>query len=520
VDDYITSREVVARARRQGLDVSERSLRLYVSRGLVPGPEVRSRPGGGRAGYYQPKVVDLLKAISDLQGKGQTLDQIKEFLDRLQAIALRGGHDPLKFKIETARALDQEGSGPLASGGVGLEDWHLWAALGGPLLAGMVRRGLTPDTSNIAELRLQAISVDGDTISIPLYLALSAVELTAPQGGDADELASLVASYWQETRLAGPAEPFTGEQLRGLVEGSYDLDWENFIAARSTPGDAGILGLVYLGVEPERLRAGQVRLEGPYVRPEYRGQGLGRKLMLKIEARARQLGATYIDAFLGPEAKQSIAFLRHLDYRPEFFVWVLEHRLAGAIDDEGSGNGDGPDQQASRPAPKRARERDLRIVPIESREELAVGLELSRRVNEGRPGYYQPTVEDLEAYRSLSFPLGHAFNAYLKGRHIGTLRHSLGSQRVYVEVLPDLDGTWVEKALWGYMLDYGAAQGLEMVTTEISAYSKGGSDAAKSVGFQEREMRICYRKDLVEQNRTNATVNLTANLRKDKGVTK
>ncbi len=484
----LTAKEVIARARETGLDMSARTFRLYVDLGLVPRPSVRSNPRGGRSGYYESRVVGLLRAIVQLQAQGQTLQQVKAFLDRLADIARSGGRDPLEVQLEAAEAL-ADGDHAGAGGPKGGQDPLIWRSVGGPLMAELMRHGHRPDPSAVAELRLQAVLRDGERVEVPLFLSPAAVVHRHPTRRDDAALGFITAAH--ETEVEGKDRPpVSATRMRDWLEHSTDISRPNFFVAaraaqsrRPTDEASTLLGFAALGVEPERLRAGQVRLEGPYVVPEYRGQGLGRALLEQAEARALELGAGHIDASIDASAARAAAFLRHFGYHPAFFYWVAEMDLARTAA-----------ERLEHRLPKRATSR-LEIRPVGDRVELDAHLVFNARVRAGTPGFYPLTVADLAG---LSLPSTHLFDAYLDGRLVGVSWHSLGGPRVYVNVLPEYGGTWVETALWAHLLRYAAGQGLKRVRTEAAGASEAAAQIVISVGFAIDSMRVCYRKRFKE----------------------
>ncbi len=56
--------------------VPARTIRFYISRGLVPGPD-----GGGRGAEYGDRHLERLAEIRNLQGKGLTLNEVARELD-------------------------------------------------------------------------------------------------------------------------------------------------------------------------------------------------------------------------------------------------------------------------------------------------------------------------------------------------------------------------------------------------------------------------------------------------------
>jgi len=77
----LTSEQVVAEARKTGVEVSERTLKFYVSQGLVPPPERHpSSTVDRRVLFYAARVPGILTEIRRLQESGLSLQQIRQVL--------------------------------------------------------------------------------------------------------------------------------------------------------------------------------------------------------------------------------------------------------------------------------------------------------------------------------------------------------------------------------------------------------------------------------------------------------
>jgi len=490
--DGLTVSELLTLARESGLSINQRTLRLYIDRGLIPKPDVRQREESGRSGYHDPRVVELLTAIDGLQQQGYSLRDIKTILKRLESIARQSGKDPIAAQISGALAISKRTTEMFEKGGAGdagaipsASALAVWRSIAGPVVAEMLRRGAVPDTSRIVELRVTATTRDGQTFSAPVFLDPESVVYTNPTRDDDEELDRLTSEYLSE--LTGKKHPLAGaESIRSWLEETYDMSRENFILAKRSAfaetATGYAIGFVALGVEPERIRAGQVRLEGPYVVPEYRGQGLGRELLNRAESRALSLGAKYIDAFLDSEATPAISFLRHFGFVPDHFIWETRVELPAI-----SSSGEDPLADKSR------MRRRLEIRPVASPDELEQSLRLHEEVMKGTPGYYRAKAEDLTSF-GVKYPMEHHFNAYLDGELVGTVWNSVPSPRVYAVVLPRYANTWIELALWRHILRYLRSKGLKEARTEAVSELTSGRKALSILGFVPYKMTVCYRK--------------------------
>lgn len=441
-------------------------------------PEARPDAAGGRTGYYRPEVLDLLAPIERLKESGQNLEQVKEFLDRLNEVARGSGRDPLKVQAEAFQAIATKPGGPSGN----LESIPLLRSLGGRVTAEMVKNGLL-GADDISEMVLLVQTLSRGTVFIPVFVNPKSLEIAPATSADDSDLAPVVSAYYGEVGSETPRET-TAEDIRSWLQKSWDMSRDNFIVARRRPGPHGpVAGFVALGVEPERLRAGQVRLEGPYVVPQCRGQHVASELMRLAEERARGLGAKYIDAFVHTGSVKAISFLKHCGFTPEFYEWVVraEVRPTAAKDFDKS--------------VARKRASSLEISPLENRADLDLFLALEEQVYGDLPGFYRATPDDLVG-RGFPLPAKDHFLCRVDGQTAGTLWQSTGGNRVYAGVKPEFRGTWVETAMWRYLKKHAAAQGLTSVVTEIISPTSEQNGAAVALGFVTEKMLVCYQKHL------------------------
>ncbi len=88
--DYLTQEELLEQARELGLDLSERTLKFYTSRGLVPKPEKKPFPtADGRVAYFHRDSLRRLRRIEQLKSQGFKLEQIRKLLDQKGGETLR-----------------------------------------------------------------------------------------------------------------------------------------------------------------------------------------------------------------------------------------------------------------------------------------------------------------------------------------------------------------------------------------------------------------------------------------------
>lgn len=88
--DYLSQDELLEQARELGLDLTERTLKFYTARGLVPRPEKKPFPAAdGRVAYFHRDVLRRLRRIEQLKAQGFKLEQIRKLLEQKGGESLR-----------------------------------------------------------------------------------------------------------------------------------------------------------------------------------------------------------------------------------------------------------------------------------------------------------------------------------------------------------------------------------------------------------------------------------------------
>lgn len=111
----LSTEEVIAGARRSGIEISERTIKYYVSLGLLPRPGRHpSEHVDRRVLFFPPEVLGTLERIRDLKDSGLTLEQIRRVLSgeaRPDLEALAAAPEPpaprLAEKVVQALASDE-----------------------------------------------------------------------------------------------------------------------------------------------------------------------------------------------------------------------------------------------------------------------------------------------------------------------------------------------------------------------------------------------------------------------------
>lgn len=111
---YLSSGEVISEARRLGIEVSERTLRYYVSLGLLPKPGRHPSEGvDQRVLFFPGEILEQLEEIRRLKDSGFTLDQIRQFVAGtaragLETLAGTPEPDGSQLAEKVVRALSSE----------------------------------------------------------------------------------------------------------------------------------------------------------------------------------------------------------------------------------------------------------------------------------------------------------------------------------------------------------------------------------------------------------------------------
>lgn len=106
--NWLTLPDLVARAAAQGLDVPERTVRFYVTKGLLPAPVKAPFEGAdGRVAWFPLEALRRLKRIGQLKAQGMSLEQIARALEgRRGPAAEEGPSREFAFRFLQAEGTD------------------------------------------------------------------------------------------------------------------------------------------------------------------------------------------------------------------------------------------------------------------------------------------------------------------------------------------------------------------------------------------------------------------------------
>ncbi len=110
-EPLLTSEQVVAEARKLGVEISQRTLKFYVSQGLLPHPERHpSDSVDKRVLFFPARVLGILAEIRRLQESGLTLQQIRRYLagnarPDLQVLARESNSEGSRIAEQVVKAL-------------------------------------------------------------------------------------------------------------------------------------------------------------------------------------------------------------------------------------------------------------------------------------------------------------------------------------------------------------------------------------------------------------------------------
>lgn len=83
--DWLTQDELLAELEQAGINLPERTLRFWVSHGVIPSPVKKPfRGADGRVGYYARETLTLVPQVLKLRDEGWKLRQIKARLEEPQ----------------------------------------------------------------------------------------------------------------------------------------------------------------------------------------------------------------------------------------------------------------------------------------------------------------------------------------------------------------------------------------------------------------------------------------------------
>jgi GNAT superfamily N-acetyltransferase len=137
---------------------------------------------------------------------------------------------------------------------------------------------------------------------------------------DLPTLRSLVAELHDSVRRFDPSLPPSTQIIDAyfehLLQACEDLSGTFFLAERGarTEGYACVFGLVP-APEPDESGSPYSFLSDLYVRPEYRGSGVGRRLVEHVEHYAAGLGASRVVIKLFAGSQSALRFWDGLGYR-------------------------------------------------------------------------------------------------------------------------------------------------------------------------------------------------------------
>jgi GNAT superfamily N-acetyltransferase len=122
---------------------------------------------------------------------------------------------------------------------------------------------------------------------------------------DVAAVRALWREYWTSFGLSDDFQNF-GEELAGLP-GAYAADGGVLLIAWSEHGPAGTIAL-------RRLNAGAGEIKRLYLRPRFRGKGLGRTLLESVVTAAREIGYQELYADTLPSMKDALALYSRMGF--------------------------------------------------------------------------------------------------------------------------------------------------------------------------------------------------------------
>ncbi|HEY3314168.1 MAG TPA: GNAT family N-acetyltransferase [Bacillota bacterium] len=291
----IPTEDFIKIARQQGIDINHRTLRLYASQGLLPHAVVRNLAAGGRSGFYPQDVLQTLFLISLLKERGHTLKDIQGLLGRLGEVARQRGVPPTVVHADLAMTFEGgDEIEPLAG-----KDY--WRPISRLVAEELVRRGRRAGQEDIESIELVVRLRDSDEeLPILLYLSLEDVAFRRLGADDREQLTAFIAGWTHPEDL----EDGLIAEWSGLVLGYGELD------------SNGIPQL-----------PGRLTIAGPYVRPGYRGQGIGSKLLQALLSKASERGAAVAEMTIPAESTTLGPFISKNGFSLAGAYWQVVHPL-------------------------------------------------------------------------------------------------------------------------------------------------------------------------------------------------
>src|SRR5690606_8750501 len=122
-------------------------------------------------------------------------------------------------------------------------------------------------------------------------LAPDALHILAAVPADGAEIAALWAPWVRDTAITFAPVPRSGPEVSDLIRDRHAAGQGFFVARAGDRDGGGLLG--FAGYSQFRAGAGYARsMEHTVIlAPEARGKGVGRALMARVEAHAKQAGA-------------------------------------------------------------------------------------------------------------------------------------------------------------------------------------------------------------------------------------
>lgn len=290
----IPTEQFIKMARQQGIEINHRTLRLYASQGLLPHAVVRNLPSGGRSGFYPRDVLQTLFLIALLKERGHTLKEIQGMLDRLEEVARQRAVPTTVVHAELAMSLE----GGAENTVLARKDY--WRPISRLVAEELIRRGRRAGQEDIEAIELVVHLRDSiEELPVLLYLSLDRVDFRRPRPEDRLRLREFVPDSWG-----------------GALDDGLVAEWSG------QPIGFGALA-------PEGLvhRPGHLAVTGPFVRPGYRSQGIGSRLLESLASMARARGALWLEASLSTDAPSHGAFFAERGFAPAGPYWQVVHTL-------------------------------------------------------------------------------------------------------------------------------------------------------------------------------------------------
>jgi GNAT superfamily N-acetyltransferase len=453
--EYLSINKLVQLARKEGIDISIRTIRHYIALGLLTPVEVRNIPSGGRQGIYFPEVIERLKVLELLKREGLLLEEIASFFRRIDIIGKALNVSTTVF-YNYLRCILEKRNLTISLSKKNILTTLLFWTIG------------DKEFEKTGDVNLYITLSNERVKQIPLHIPLKEEFILPLREEDFPYIAklSLQCNDVLNTEFNSPEKIkklFTELYLNYRVENFYVYKYNNEIL--------GYVGLMFQEFYPHTEIVGLV---GPVVHPMYRFLGLGTALMKFIINKAKNIGAKEIRILIPNDNKEAIQWItEEWNFTLEYQVWHLECVLSNLV--------------------KVRIPKGVEIRPYKKGKDVSIISELYNT-------YYGCTLDftPLEDIENLpGFDPEGIFIAYIEDRPVGFCNFIPQQNRIgELIVLEPYKNQGIERVLLATVLNYALKMENSRVSTTVLAENRYELEIYKKFGFKITKNLSGYKKIL------------------------